>query len=219
MATDLLTTAAVGATTIEADAMPHRLLYLPIAPIFAVFGAALTGVCTLIGSATQQSHALFAVTAESPVATGWWGGLVTAVAMAGLSVYQGWRQKKRAEDTEDRAAWRAELMQADEDRVELRAEVKRLNGQIAEMLRNIEHVNANVKHGNHLGKAVAEKIAEQVQGSVDHLTATAESTNRKVARVAEALSGSGIDITTTDPDMPVLPVTPVPPRPKAKPKA
>lgn len=194
----------------EAVPMPHRLFLVPLAPIFGVVGFVTTGIFTVIGSTVQQTHALYATAAEAPVSTGWYGGLLMALVGAIVSVYQGWRQTKRAQDTEDRAVWRAELMQADQDRAELKAEVKRLNDALCEMGRKIEHANNNVKQS----QVYASQALHEIDDKVSQVAAVTKSTNRKATRALKALTESGHDLTATDPDMATMtpePGTKLPP--------
>ncbi|WP_165251157.1 hypothetical protein [Paludisphaera soli] len=87
--------------------MPHRLFHLPFAQILAVMGAAITGVCTFIGSTVQQGHALLASAVETPVAGGWYFGLFMAIGAAIVSVYQGISKTRASE----RLSMQAEILE------------------------------------------------------------------------------------------------------------
>ncbi|KAJ3057782.1 hypothetical protein HK102_010878, partial [Quaeritorhiza haematococci] len=70
-------------------------------------GAALTGVCTFVGSTVQQGHALLASAVETPAAGGWYGGLFLAIGAAIVSVYQGISKTRSSE----RLAMQAEILE------------------------------------------------------------------------------------------------------------
>jgi predicted phage tail protein len=223
MATDATTSAAVAA---EAQTFMSQRIPMESPPLAAA-GLAVSAGSTAWSFLANSTGAVFGMVDAASLLS--LGGAVLAIIFGGLipkslDAWQDYRSRKRAIDKADRDALAeglqkmADLQEANlryqRENASLQKAIKELLEQSSEkVLGEVNHVLRNVKHGNNLGVAVAGKIAEQVKGSLEQVAATAESTNRKVARVAQALSGSGIDLTATDPDMPI-PVTPVPPEPK-----